>query len=101
MRLHATACTPVYMQVGIRELRADVAALVRQAAAGEQVVVTVGGRPMARLVPLDPGPDGPTLEDLIATGAVLAPHRPTRPDAPTPLDIPVDARTDRALRELR
>jgi prevent-host-death family protein len=89
------------MQVGIRELRRDVAALVRQAAAGEQVVVTVGGRPMARLAPLEPGPDGPTLDDLVATGAVLPARRPDRPPAPVPLDVPVDARTDRALREVR
>jgi prevent-host-death family protein len=89
------------MQVGIRELRADVAAVVRQAAAGEHVVVTVGGRPTARLVPLEPGAGGPTLDDLVATGAVLPPRRPDRPAPPAPLDVPVDARTDRALREIR
>jgi prevent-host-death family protein len=89
------------MRVGIRDLRRDVATLVRRAAAGEPVVVTVGGRPMARLVPIEPGTDGPTLDDLIAVRAILAPRRRDRPGAPTPLDVPVDARTDRALREVR
>ena len=46
----------MYMHVGIRELRADLASTVRRAAAGESIVVTVGGRPVARLGPLDGGP---------------------------------------------
>jgi len=61
--------------------------------------VTVGGVPTARLVPLAAG--GVTLDDLIAVRAVLPPRRRDRPAAPTPLDVPVDARTDRALRDLR
>ncbi|MCU1486068.1 MAG: hypothetical protein JWN67_2814 [Actinomycetia bacterium] len=88
------------MRVGIRELRRDVAALVRRASSGEQVVVLVNGEPMARLVPLAPT-GGPTLDDLVAVRAVLPPRRRDRPPAPEPLDVPVDARTDRALREVR
>ena len=42
-------------RVGIRELRNQVAAVVRRAAAGERVVVTVDGRPVAQLGPLEPG----------------------------------------------
>jgi prevent-host-death family protein len=88
------------MRVGIRELRQDVAAIVRRASSGEQVVVTVDGAPVARLVPLEPGPGGPTLDDLVAARAVLAP-RSSRPPTSAPLGVPVDARTDRALREVR
>jgi hypothetical protein len=53
---------------------------------------------MARLVPL--ATTGLSLDDLIATGAVRPPRRRDRP-TPEPLDVPVDARTDRALREVR
>jgi len=88
------------MRIGIRELRADLAAAVRRASDGERLVVTVGGRPVARLVPLEPDA-APTLDDLVVVGAVLAPRRRDRPTAPTPLDVPVDADTDRALREVR
>ena len=88
------------MRIGIRELRQDVAAVVRRASSGEQVVVTVDGAPVARLVPIEPGAGGPTLDDLVAVRAVLPPRAP-RPATPTPLDTPVDARTDRALREVR
>ena len=38
--------------IGIRELRADLAAHVRRAAGGEPTVVSIGGRPAAAIVPL-------------------------------------------------
>ena len=41
--------------MNIRELRANLAAAVRQAEAGHRVVITVGGRPIAQLGPLDHG----------------------------------------------
>ena len=87
------------MQIGIRELRRDLASAVRRASAGDAIVVTVGGRPVARLGPLEPA-GGPTLDDLIATGAVLAPRRRRHPE-PETVDVPVDASTDRALQEIR
>ena len=85
------------MQFGIRDLRQQLPALVKRAAAGEEVVVTVGGVPTARLVPL--GGSGLTLDDLVAVGLVRAPRR--RGSMPDPEQLPVDARTDRALREVR
>lgn len=87
------------MHLGIRELRQQLPAAVRRAAAGDEVVVTVGGVPTARLVPL--GTTGASLDDLVALGLVQPPRVRTRPAAPEPLDVPVDARTDRALREIR
>jgi prevent-host-death family protein len=89
------------MRVGIRELRGDLAGIVRRASGGEPVVVTVDGRPIARVVPIEPTAGGPTIDDLLAVGLVLPPRRADRPAAPAPLDVPVDARTDRALREVR
>jgi prevent-host-death family protein len=37
--------------VGLRELRQNASELVRRAEAGEEIAVTVAGRPSARLVP--------------------------------------------------
>jgi prevent-host-death family protein len=42
--------------IGIRELRGDLAAHIRRAAAGETTVVTVGGRPAAVIAPLAQAP---------------------------------------------
>jgi prevent-host-death family protein len=89
----------VYMHVGIRELRADLASTVRRAAAGESIVVTIAGRPVARLGPLDPT-GGPTLDDLIATGAVVPPRRRRPPDL-EPVELAVDVDVDRAIRDSR
>lgn len=87
-------------RVGIRELRNQVAAVVRRAAAGERMVVTVDGEPVAQIGPLAPsGP--PTLDDLVAAGLARAPRRPDRPAPPDPVDPPVDARSSRAIDDLR
>jgi prevent-host-death family protein len=87
-------------RVGIRELRNNVAAVVRRAAAGERVTITVDGVPAAQLGPL--APEGaPTLDDLVAAGLALPPGRRDRPAAAEPEDVPVDARPDRVLDELR
>ena len=40
--------------VGLRELRQDASDLVRRAEAGEEIEITVAGRPAARLVPAKP-----------------------------------------------
>ena len=83
----------------IRALRADLAAAVRRAEHGERTVVTVGGRPLAQLGPLDD--QAPDLDRLLASGAVVAAaaHGEWRPPAPVPVWSGV--RIDRALAELR
>jgi prevent-host-death family protein len=90
----------VIERVGIRELRNNVAAVVRRAAAGERIVVTVDGVATAQLGPLVPGGDL-TLDDLIAAGLVLPPGRADRPAMAGVEDVPVDIRTDDVLDDLR
>lgn len=38
--------------VGLRELRQDASGLVRRVERGEEIIITVSGRPSARLVPV-------------------------------------------------
>jgi prevent-host-death family protein len=87
-------------QIGARELRANLAAVLRQAAAGERVLVTVDGRAVAQLGPLAPS-GAPTLEELASAGLVDPPRRPDRPEPPAALDAAVDVRLDRVLAEVR
>lgn len=87
-------------RVGIRELRNNVAAVVRRAGAGERIVVTVDGTPVAQLGPLS-GERALTLDDLVAAGLARPARRPDRPDAPEPIDPPVDARARPVLDEMR
>jgi prevent-host-death family protein len=87
--------------VGIRELRGNVAAAVRRAGAGERLVITVGGRPVAQLGPLEPYAGEPTLEDLAARGLVVLPRRADRPPPAQALPLWAGTRLDRLLREVR
>jgi prevent-host-death family protein len=87
-------------RVGARELRTNLAAVLRQAAAGERVVVTVDGRPVAQLGPVEAA-GAPTLDELAAAGLVEPPRRRDRPPAPDPVDTAVDVRLDRVLTEVR
>lgn len=41
-------------EVGLRELRQDASALIRRVESGEELTVTVAGRPAARIVPTRP-----------------------------------------------
>jgi prevent-host-death family protein len=87
-------------RVGIRELRNNVAALVRRAGVGERIVITVDGVPAAQIGPLD-APAATTVDDLIAAGLAAPPGRHDRPPPPEAEDAPVDIRPDSVLDELR
>jgi len=87
-------------RVGVRELRNNVAAVVRRAGAGERIVVTVDGVPAAQIGPLDPA-TAVTVDDLVAAGLALPPGRRDRPPPPAPEDAPVDIRPASVLDELR
>ncbi len=88
-------------QLGIRDLRADLATHVRRAGRGERVVITVDGEPVAQLGPLTPSEE-PTLDDLAAAGLVRLPARYDKPAAgASPPILPVDLSPDRVLAELR
>lgn len=106
--LHLAGMTPAPTgppneRVGVRELRNQVASVMRRAAAGERLIVTVDGVPTAQLGPLDP-PTTATLllDDLVAAGLVEPPQRLGHHPLPPPAeDVPVDVRPDRVMDELR
>jgi len=91
--------------IGVRELRADLAAHVRRAAGGEPTVVSVGGRPAAALVPLsamnDEGAANTQLSSLVASGALIAPRRADAKVPERTVTVWGNARLDRLLREIR
>ena len=68
------------MEVGIRELKAELSRYVSKAAAGHDVTITDRGRPVARIVPIAVGP----LTRGIDEGWVDPPRR-TRLEPFTPL----------------
>jgi len=88
-------------QVGVRELRQHVAALVRRARSGERIVVTVDGHPVAQLGPIEPLTGAPTLADLGARGLVVPARRDDRDDPDLTVDLGAGHRLDHLVRDLR
>lgn len=88
-------------QVGIRELRSGLAAAVRRAGAGGRVVVTVDGRPVAQLGPIEPNAGGPSIADLAARGLVVPARRDDRPRPELTMPLWAGTRIDQLVREVR
>jgi prevent-host-death family protein len=63
--------TPRMDRVGLRELRQEASDLVRRVEQGEEIEITVAGRPAARLVGAEPRrwQRWPAIADLFAAGS--------------------------------
>jgi prevent-host-death family protein len=73
-------------EVGIRELRARLSRWIEQVRAGEELVVTDRGSPVARVVPID---RTNAYERLVAAG-LLDPPRVGRRDRRRPVPVQAD-----------
>ncbi len=69
----------------MRELRNQASRVVRRARSGERIVITLDGVPVAQIVPLDPTPNEPSIEELVASGRLIAPLTNAPPDDPAPI----------------
>jgi prevent-host-death family protein len=88
-------------RLGVRELRNQTAAAVRRAGAGERIVITVDGRPVAQLGPIEPPDRTVTLDDLAARGLVTLPRRADRAAPEVSVEVWAGFRLDRVLRDVR
>ena len=70
------------MQVGIRELRADLSRYLKQVHDGEDIVVTDRGVPVARIVPMN---GQRKIDRLIAAGLVEPAPKPWEGPPPRPV----------------
>jgi prevent-host-death family protein len=66
------------MEVAISTLRAELSRWIERARAGEEIVVTDRGTPVARLLAVD---SAPLLDQLVERGVVSRPLRTERPAA--------------------
>jgi prevent-host-death family protein len=81
-------------EIGVRELKASLSAVLRRVSRGEQVRVTMRGRAVADIVPAAGSGHHDALRALIVQGRVVPPARP-RPERP-----PRIARGDRSASAL-
>lgn len=75
------------VEVGVRELREHLSALLRQVKEGHEFTVTDRGKPVARIVPIA---GLSKLEQLIAEGKVTMPKRPKRSAAELGPGVPME-----------
>lgn len=87
--------------LGIRELREQSAKFVQRAGAGENIVVTVSGEPVALLGPLHSTNSEVSITELIAKTALIAPRRKNDFVLSNPVSVHSGARIDQLLREVR
>jgi prevent-host-death family protein len=66
-------------EIGVRQLKSHLSEVLRDVESGEQLRVTVRGRPIADIVPAGQRPGDELLRALIADGKVVPPAR-ARPD---------------------
>lgn len=74
---------------------------MRRAGSGERIVITIGGRPVAQLGPVEPAAAEVTIDDLVARGLVDPARRGDRPPPDLMIDSWTGRRLDHALREVR
>ncbi len=88
-------------RIAVRELRNQASSVVRRARAGERLVITVDGVPAAEIGPVSAAGGAVTLDELIATGAVVAARARTPPPPPSPVRSPSGRSSADTFAELR
>lgn len=81
--------------VGIRELQQNASSVVARAAAGEELVVTERGRPVARIVPLRSS----VRDSMTASGRLRPPA--SQFELPEPVEAGAGTDTQQLLDDLR
>ena len=69
-------------EVGVRELKQSLSEILRAVGRGEQIRVTVRGRPVADIVPAGAAAGDDRLRELVAEGRVVPPSRARPARAP-------------------
>jgi prevent-host-death family protein len=69
-------------EIGVRELKRSLSETLRAVSRGQQVRVTVRGRPVADIVPAGASIGDSRLRELIAQGRLVAPSRARPGKAP-------------------
>ena len=88
-------------KVSVRQLRNDVSRILRRVRAGERLIITSDGHPVAEIGPIDPTAQGRVLDELIRTGAVIPPRTLTKPRPARPVRSAGPVTTAEILDELR
>ncbi len=87
-------------KTSMTDLRKDLASYLRVANSGEQVIITVDGKPFASLGPLE-AQNEITIDHLVAGGLVNKPLRDQPLGDPEAPILPADSNVSAIIREVR
>jgi prevent-host-death family protein len=91
-----------YMEhVTIRQLRNDVSRIVRRASAGERLIITSNGVPMAEIRPLERSSSQQAIAELIEAGRLNPPRSTAPPRRARPIEFGGTRSSEEILDELR
>ena len=88
-------------RIPLRELRNQASQVIRRARAGERMIVTVDGVPAAEIGPVRTAERAGSVDELIATGGLVAARLRTAPRPPAPQPAPTGRSSADVLRDLR
>lgn len=88
-------------RIAIRELRNQASLVVRRARAGERLIITVDGVPAAEIGPVHAAGRVASLDELIATGAVVSARVRAAAGPAKPVPAPLGRSSSDVLRQLR
>jgi prevent-host-death family protein len=72
-------------EIGVRELKTTLSQTLQSVARGQQVRVTLRGKPLADIVPASASTGDDRLRQLVAQGRLAAPARARPTQAPRPV----------------
>jgi prevent-host-death family protein len=78
-------------EIGVRELKQSLSKTLRSVSRGEQVRITLRGRPVADLVPAAPASEDDQLRRLVADGRLVTPSGARPRQAPPLVESEVSA----------
>src|SRR5919109_212705 len=88
-------------RIALRELRNQASRVVRRARAGERMIITVDGVPVAEIGPVRASERATGLPELNAIGAVTGPRTRTAAPPARPVRAPTGRSSSSVLHELR
>ncbi len=87
-------------KVSMSVLRKELAGFLRRAKNGERVIITVDGKPIAQIGPLEPN-GSLDMDQLVASGLVNEPTSVSSTNKPAQMSFPIDVTIETILLEMR
>jgi len=87
-------------KVAMSVLRKELAGFLRRAKNGERMIITVDGKPIAQIGPLEPN-GSLDMDQLVASGLVNEPTSVSSTNKPAQMAFPIDVSIETILLEMR